>query len=163
MVLLFLLSCSLFNSENIERLSNEEHAILSTVLDSMMRGQTLETIDVYDQTSTQISIYSLSIAFDQDSVGSSALLNNYNLANQICYELDMDNLPNYVMLKDTDESETYSDYYSFSCPGISEDGNTAVVECSLMSAPLAGCGMAYLLEKIDDNWMIIWNSVIWIS
>ncbi|RKY54534.1 MAG: hypothetical protein DRP93_05040 [Candidatus Neomarinimicrobiota bacterium] len=161
--LLFLVACDL-KPEGPPELSNEEHAIISAVLDSIMhQGHPLGTIDVYDLTTTSTNCPSLHIAFEQDSIGSDSLLNNYYNANRIRYALNMDKLPNYVMLKDTEEAEPYSGYTAFTRPGISNDGLLAIVEYSSMSAPLAGCGMAALLEKEDGEWQIVWVEMIWIS
>ena len=162
-IILFLFcSCDL-DPSGPEMLGNEEHAIISTVLDSIIREQVPETVDVYDMTSTATNCTSLHIAFQHDDVGSDSLIDHYNSANNITYALDMDKLPDYVMLKDTDESDPYSGYYLFTCPGISNDGEMAVVEYSSISAPLSGCGMAALLEKRDGVWVMIWHEMIWIS
>ena len=161
--LLFLVACDLKPDEPPE-LSNEEHAIISAVLDSIMhQGHPLGTIDVYDLTTTSTNCPSLHIAFEQDSIGSDSLLNNYYNANRIRYALNMNKLPDYVMLKDTEEAEPYSGYTAFTRPGISNDGLLAVVEYSSMSAPLAGCGMAAMLEKEDGEWRVVWVEMIWIS
>ncbi|MCD6446869.1 MAG: hypothetical protein J7L40_01750 [Candidatus Marinimicrobia bacterium] len=161
--LLFLVACDLKPDEPPE-LSNEEHAIISAVLDSIMhQGHPLGTIDVYDLTTTSTNCPSLHIAFEQDSIGSDSLLNNYYNANRIRYALNMDKLPDYVMLKDMEEAEPYSGYTAFTRPGISDDGLLAVVEYSSMSAPLAGCGMAVLLEKENEEWRVVWVKMIWIS
>ena len=163
-VTILLLSCSIFGQGNLPQLSNEEHAIISVVLDSMMQNHTPETIDVYDKTSTGTSASVLHIAFEHDSIEvPPTLISNYASANRERYELDMDKLPDYVMLKDSDEAEPYSGYYAFTRPGISEDGMLAIVEYSFMSAPLAGCGMAALLEKKDGEWVIVWHEMMWIS
>ena len=162
-LLILLFSCSLFGPSE-PTLSDEEHAILSVVLDSMMVNRTTTTIDVYDMTSTGTSASVLHIAFERDSIEvPSSLLSNYSSANRQRYELVMDKLPDYVMLKDTDEAEPYSGYYSFTRPGISEDGETAIVEYSFMSAPLAGAGYAVLLEKHVGEWVVIWRDMMWIS
>lgn len=160
---LALLSCDL-NPDDPPQLSNEEHAVISAVLDSLRHSNDpTGTLDVYDQTSISTSIYSLSIAFDRDSVGSASLLNNYNTANSEIHTLDMDKLPDYVMLKDSDESDPYSGFIRFTRPGISDDGLYAVVEYSSISAPLAGSGMAAVLEKRDGEWVMIWLQMMWIS
>lgn len=160
---LVLLSCDLHPNDP-PQLSNEEHAIISAVLDSLHRhDDQTGTLDVHDQTSITTNIYSLSIAFDRDSVGSASLLNNYNTANQGSYSLDMDKLPDYVMLKDTEETDPYSGFLRFTRPGISDDGLSAVVEYGSRSAPLVGSGMAALLEKKNGEWVIIWHDVIWLS
>lgn len=161
-LLLFLVSC-IFKPNGPPELSNDEHAVISAVLDSIIHQYPRETIDVYDQTTTLTELPSLTIAFEQDSVGSNSLLSNYEDANQIRYALDMDKLPSYVMLKDTEEAEPFSGYTAFTRPGISNDGLMAVVEYSSMSAPLAGCGMAAVLEKQDGKWLVVWIEMIWIS
>ena len=163
MCMVLFLSCDLFRPSE-PTLSNEEHDIISAVLDSMMQTHTPSTIDVYDKTSTGTSASVLHIAFERDSLEvPSTLISNYSAANRERYELDRDKLPDYVMLKDTDEAEPYSGYYSFTRPGISAEGSMAVVEYSFMSAPLAGCGMAALLEKQDGEWVVIWHEMMWIS
>jgi hypothetical protein len=160
---LALISCDL-RPDDPPQLSNEEHAVISAVLDSLRRhDDPTGTLDVYDQTSISTSIYSLSIAFDRDSVGSASLLNNYNTANLEIHTLDMDKLPVYVMLKDSEESDPYSGYIRFTRPGISNDGLSAVVEYSSISAPLAGSGMAAVLEKQDGVWVLIWLQMMWVS
>ncbi len=160
---LVLISC-IVKPEGPPELSNEEHAVIWAVLDSIMqREHPLGTIDVYDLTTTSTNCSSLHILFEQNSIGSDSLLDNYNDANRIRYALNMDKLPDYVMLKDALESEPYSGFTSFTRPGISNDGLLAVVEYSSMSAPLAGCGMAALLEKRDDEWQVVWMDMIWIS
>ena len=163
LVLLLLASCDLFKPAGPETLSNEEHTIISAVLDSMMQSHAPETIDIFDQTSTATNSISLNIAFERDSIGSQPLLVNYDTANRKRYALDMDKLPNYVMLKDTEEAEPYSGYFSFTRPGISDDGLWAIVEYSFMSAPLAGCGMAAVLEKKFGEWVVVWDVMIWVS
>jgi hypothetical protein len=75
----------------------------------------------------------------------------------------MDKLPDYVMLKDSEESDPYSGYIRFTRPGISNDGLSAVVEYSSISAPLAGSGMAAVLEKQDGVWVLIWLQMMWVS
>ena len=160
---LALISC-VVKPEGPPELSNEEHAVIWAVLDSIMQHEhPLGTIDVYDLTTTSTNCPSLYIAFERDSIGSDSLLNNYNNANRVRYALNMDKLPDYVMLKDALESEPYSGFTGFTRPGISDDGLLAVVEYSSMSAPLAGCGMAALLEKRDDEWQVVWMDMIWIS
>ena len=160
---LMLISCDL-KPEGPPELSNEEHAVITAVLDSIMQNQyPLGTIDVYDLTTTSTNCPSLSILFERNSVDSETLLNNYYRANRIRYALNMDKLPGYVMLKDTEEAEPYSGYTAFTRPGISDDGLLAVVEYSSMSAPLAGCGMAVLLEKENEEWRVVWHEMIWIS
>lgn len=160
---LALISCDL-KPEGPPELSNEEHAVISAVLDSIIQqGHPLGTIDVYDLTTTSTNCPSLHIAFERDSIGSDSLLNNYYNANRIRYALNMDKLPDYVMLKDTEEAEPYSGYTAFTRPGISDDGLLAVVEYSSVSAPLCGIGMAALLEKEDGEWHIVWVEIIWIS
>lgn len=163
-IVLFFLFCSCdLEPPGPEMLSNEEHAVLSAVIDSIKRIQTTETLDVYDLTTNVTNCTSLHIAFLQDSVGSDSLLDNYNSANDTRYALDMEKLPDYVMLKDTDESDPYSGYISFTRPGISNDCLTAIVEYSIISAPLCGSGMAALLEKHDGEWLLIWKKLMWIS
>ena len=160
---LALISCDL-KPEGPPELSNEEHAVITAVLDSIMQNQHPSgTIDVYDLTTTSTNCPSLSILFERDNIDSETLLNNYYRANRIRYALNMDKLPGYVMLKDTEEAEPYSGYTAFTRPGISEDGLLAVVEYSSVSAPLAGCGMAAVLEKEDGEWIMIWHEMIWIS
>jgi len=160
---LALISCDLKPDEPPE-LSNEEHAIICAVLDSIIQqGHPSGTIDVYDLTTTSTNCPSLSVAFEQDSIGSDSLLNNYYNANRIRYALNMDKLPDYVMLKDTEEAEPYSGYTAFTRPGISNDGLLAIVEYSSVSTPLCGIGMTALLEKEDGEWHIVWVEMIWIS
>ncbi|MCF7832394.1 MAG: hypothetical protein K9N05_02305 [Candidatus Marinimicrobia bacterium] len=159
---LMMISCVIKPNDPPE-LNNEEHAVISAVLDSLIHLHLSGTIDVYDQTSTSINSSSLSIIFQRDSIGSGSLLDIYNEANRTGYSLNMDKLPNYVVLKDTEESEPYSGYTHFTRPGISDDGLMAVVEYSQVSAPLCGIGMAAYLEKQDDEWVIIWLVMIWIS
>lgn len=160
---LALISCDL-KPEGPPELSNEEHAVICAVLDSViLHEHPLGTIDVYDLTTTSTNCPSLSILFERNSVDSETLLNNYYNVNQIRYALNMDKLPGYVMLKDTEEAEPYSGYTAFTRPGISDDGLWAVVEYSSMSAPLAGCGMAVLLENENGEWRVVWVEMIWIS
>lgn len=162
-LLLFLVACVVKPDEPPE-LSNEEHAVICAVLDSIMQHEhPLGTIDVYDLTTISTNCPSLSILFERDGVDSETLLNNYYRANRIRYALNMNKLPDYVMLKDTEEAEPYSGYTAFTRPGISEDGLLAVVEYSSVSAPLAGCGMAALLEKENGEWRLVWVEMIWIS
>ena len=161
--LLFLVACDLKPDEPPE-LSNEEHAVICAVLDSIIQqGHSSGTIDVYDLTTTSTNCPSLHIAFEQDSIGSDSLLDNYYDANRIRYGLIMDKLPDYVMLKDTEEAEPYSGYTAFTRPGISNDGLWALVEYSSVSAPLCGIGMAALLEKENEEWRVVWVKMIWIS
>jgi len=160
---LMLISCDIKPAESPE-LSNEEHAVICAVLDSIIqREHPLETIDVYDLTTTSTNCPLLHIAFEQDSIGSDSLLDNYDKSNRIRYALNMDKLPGYVMLKDALESEPYSGFTSFTRPGISNDGLLAVVEYSWVSAPLAGCGMVAMLKKENDEWQVVWIEMIWIS
>ncbi|RLC29164.1 MAG: hypothetical protein DRH32_07825 [Deltaproteobacteria bacterium] len=160
---LALIACDL-KPDGPPELSNEEHAVICAVLDSIMQqGHPWGTIDVYDLTTTSTNCPSLSILFERNSVDSETLLNNYDNANRIRYALNVDKLPDYVMLKDMEEAEPYSGYTAFTRPGISDDGLLAVVEYSSVSAPLAGCGMAALLEKEDGEWRIVWVKMIWIS
>jgi hypothetical protein len=163
-LLLVVMGCTLFKPNEAERLGTEEHAIISAVLDSILQQQyPLENIDVYDLTSTATNTASLTILFERNGVDSTSLLDNYIDANRIRYALDIDDLPDYVVLKDALESDPYSGYMDFSCPGISDDGLMAVVEYSSISAPLAGCGMAVLLEKLEGEWHIVWIEMIWVS
>jgi len=160
---LMLISC-VVKPEEPPELSNEEHAVICAVLDSVMqREHPLGTIDVFDLTTTSTNCPSLYIIFERDSIGSNSLLNNYAEANRVRYALNMDKLPDYVMLKDTEEAEPYSGYTEFTRPGISDDGLLAIVEYSSISAPLAGCGKAALLEKRDGEWHVVWIKMIWIS
>ena len=156
------ISCDI-DPEDPPELNNEEHMIISAVLDSIKRGQVSETVDVYDMTSTMTYCTSLHIEFQHDGVGSDQLLDHYQSANNVAYALDMDKLPDYVMLKDSEESDRYSGYFLFTRPGISDNGLLAVVEYSSVSAPLCGIGMAALLEKQDDEWSVVWLEMIWIS
>jgi len=159
---LALISCDL-DPEGPPELSNEEHAVISTVLDSIIQQGPLGTIDVFDLTSTATNCPSLSILFERYSVDSETLLNHYFNANKISYSLNMDKVPSFVMLKDTEEAEPYSGYTSFTRPGISENGLLAVVEYSSVSAPLAGIDMAVYLEKEDGEWRVVWIEMIWMS
>jgi len=159
---LALLSCDL-KPEGPPELNNEEHAVISTVLDSIIQQHPSGTIDVFDLTGTSTNCPSLSILFQRNSVESETLLNNYDHANREQYALNMDKVPDYVMLKDTEEAEPYSGYTSFTRPGISDDGLTAIVEYSEISAPLCGIGMAAYLEKCDGEWCVVWLEMIWIS
>jgi len=159
---LMMISCVIKPNDTPE-LNNEEHAVISAVLDSLIHQHPSGTIDVYDQTSTSVNSSSLSIIFQQDSIGSGSLLDIYNEANRTGYSLNMDKLPNYVVLKDTEESEPYTGYTHFTRPGISDDGLMAIVEYSEVSAPLCGIGMAAYLEKQDDEWVMVWLGMIWIS
>ena len=163
-ILLVLFSSFDLFGPSVPTLNNEEHAILSAVLDSMMQNQVAETIDVYDQTSTGTSATVLHLSFEHDSIDvPPSLISNYSSANRERYELDMDKLPDYVMLKDTEESGPYTGYILFTRPGISDDGLMAVVEYSSVSAPLCGIGVAALLEKQDGDWVVIWHDMMWIS
>ena len=159
---LMMISCVIKPNDPPE-LNNEEHAVISAVLDSLIHQHPSGTIDVYDQTSTSVNSSSLSIIFQQDSIGSGSLLDIYNEANRTGYSLNMDKLPNYVFLNDTAATETYTGYTHFTRPGISDDGLMAIVEFSEISAPLCGIGMAVYLEKQDDEWVLVWLGMIWIS
>ena len=160
---LALISCDL-KPEGSPELSNEEHAVISAVLDSIMQQEhSPATIDVYDLTTTSTNCPSLHIAFERDSIGSDSLLDNYYNANRIRYALNMNKVPDYVMLKDTEEAEPYSGYTAFTRPGISNDGLWAIVEYSSVSTPLCGIGMAVLLEKENGEWQVVWVEMIWIS
>ena len=163
LLLALAISCEFFKPNEPERLGPEEHAIICAVLDSLKQQHPLENIDVYDLTSTAINTASLHILFERNGVDPISILDNYIEANHIRYALDMDDLPDFVVLKDALESDPYSGYTSFTRPGISNDGLMAVVEYSSMSAPLAGCGMAALLEKRDGNWQLVWIKMIWVS
>lgn len=162
-LLLLSMGCTIFRPNDPESLGVDEHAIISAVLDSILQQDPLENIDVYDLTSTAINAESLNILFERHGVDSTSLLNNYINANRIRYTLDIDDLPDFVVLKDALESDPYSGYIDFTRPGIRNDGLQAVVEYSSISAPLAGCGMAALLEKLDGVWQIVWIKMIWVS
>jgi hypothetical protein len=159
-LLVLIMGCSLFKPNEEKGLGSVEHAVISAVLDSIIHQYPRETIDVYDQTTTAINSASLFIAFERDSINSDSLLANYSDANQIHYALNIDKLPSYVMLKDTDESELFTGYTAFTRPGISDNGLMAVAEYSSVSAPLAGCGMAAVLEKHGETWRVIWIKTI---
>lgn len=160
---LMLISC-IVKPEGPPELSNEEHAVICAVLDSIMQHEhPLGIIDVYDLTTTSTNCPSLYIAFERDSIGSDSLLDNYDKANRIRYALNMDKLPDYVMLKDALESEPYSGFTSFTRPGISDDGLLAIVEYSSMSAPLCGICMGAMLKKENEEWHVVWIEMIWIS
>jgi hypothetical protein len=91
------------------------------------------------------------------------LLANYNKANNISSYFDQAYLSEKVVLKNWDSTSVYSGYKNFTCPGISANGKWAVVEMSSISGPISGGGMAYMLKKEDDEWRIVWSSMIWIS
>ncbi|MEA2077548.1 MAG: hypothetical protein U9O95_05970, partial [Candidatus Marinimicrobia bacterium] len=82
-LLLFMVACGL-QPEGPPELSNEEHAVISAVLDSIIQqGHPSGTIDVFDLTTTSTNCPSLYIAFERDSIDSDSLLDNYHDANRI--------------------------------------------------------------------------------
>ncbi len=160
-IVVLLLSCD-FHPDDTNNMTNEEHAIISAVLDSIRYQYSPTNVDVYDLSSTNTNCSSLNIAFEIDSIETDTLLNIYYDANRLQYYLNRDKLPDYITLKDRDESNPYTGYLSFTRPGISEDGLIAVVEYSCMGAPLAGAGYAVLLEKHSGQWQMIWHKMMWI-
>ena len=158
---LFLMSCDI-HPDDPELLNNDEHAIISAVLDSLMQLSIPESINIYDQTSTLINCASLNIAFERDSIHADSLIKNYYDSNRIPYSLNIDKLPDYVVLKDTEESDPFSGYIAFSRPAICNNGLFALVEYHSMSAPFAGSGTAVVLEKQNHKWIIIWQDIMWI-
>lgn len=156
---LALLSCDL-EPQGPPELSDEEYAVISTVIDSIMHNHPSETIDVYDLTITLTNCSSLHLAFEQDSVGSDSLLANYDHANLIRYSMDMDKLPDYVMLKDALETDPYAGLIAFTRPGISDDGLWAIVEYNIWSETLGSSFTGILLNKQSNQWTIIWGKAI---
>lgn len=159
---IFLLSgCALFESDEPQTMNNEEHLIIMALIDSLMKT---DSVKIYDQTTPMINTGEIRLAMNHDSIlRLPSLLSNYEAVNQKIYFFDREKLPAKVTLKSIDSDQMYASCWRFSCPGISSGGQSAIVEFSIMSAPLCGSGNVALLKKNDGFWKLVWYQMLWIS
>lgn len=160
--LIFLLSgCSLFESDEPQSMNNEEHLIITALIDSLMKA---DSISVYEQTTLMINTDDIRLAMNHDTIlRPPSLLSNYETVNQKIYLFDPEKLPPNITLNPIDPDDMYASCWRFSCPGISSSGESALVEYSIMSAPLCGSGNVALLKKNDGVWRVVWFQMLWIS
>jgi hypothetical protein len=162
-LILLITACDIFEPRSEpETMNAQEHLIILTVLDSALGMADTAYID--NGTMTNIDIESMQILLNLQSVAYDAsVLNNYRKANQETYLFNKDLLPENVVLEERDTNNIYTGNFCFSRPGISNDGQYALVEFHRISAPLSGGGYAAFLIKQDGLWRLHWYDMIWIS
>ena len=147
-------------------LSEEEHAVISAVIDSVLNwGYPEEYVpEVYNLTAKWFFSDVLRYALERDSISvDTSIYASYNIGNEKRWSLLSLYLPENVVLKSPSSEYPFTGYMDFSKPAFSDDGKYAIVEFGQTWAPLAGHGMGYLLENRDGDWVIIWSEGIWIS
>lgn len=66
------------------------------------------------------------------------------------------------ILRDREKEKRY-EYYQFTKPYFSKDHQKAYIEVEYYSAGIYGDGMAYILEKINGEWVIVRGLNLWIT
>lgn len=66
------------------------------------------------------------------------------------------------VLRDRDNGNYYQ-YYEFEIPLFSSDNKTAYIELTYHSKGYFGKGIAYILKKENDKWIVIDKRVTWIN
>ncbi|MET3538392.1 hypothetical protein [Chryseobacterium limigenitum] len=66
------------------------------------------------------------------------------------------------ILRDREKEKRY-EYYQFTKPYFSKDHQKAYIEVEYYSAGMYGDGMAYILEKINGEWVIVRGLNLWIT
>lgn len=164
-IILFILSgCMRFITH--PTLSEEQHEVISAVIDSVgsLEFPPGSEYEVFNVTNLFINTSSIRYVLERDSVSvDTSVYGNYDIVNSQRYALRGIWLPDSVKLVINENMNPFQGCMDFTAPAISDDGTCALVEYGRMFAPLCGNGTAFLLRKIDGEWLIVWRLGIWIS
>lgn len=159
-LILVLASCNVFSPSGMRTMSRTEHAIISAIIDSMRNIG--DTVKVYDISDSLIHTDKIRYKLEKDSISvDTALYGIFESINQNRRILDVDQLPENVILESSENPKRYSTTMCFSRPAISRDGNTAIIEYLWNTSPGIQVREATLLNKQDGEWQIVWYRVMY--
>lgn len=156
------MGCNIFTPNEPQTMKRVEHDIITAIIDSVMSNQ--DSITVFALSDSTINPETFCYKIEKDSISiDTSLYAKFENINDIRGALVADRLPAKVILKTEIDSGSNSSTISFSRPGISRDGKTAILEYRLLALPVMEVKQATLLKKINNKWEIIWRKqmLIW--
>lgn len=155
-IIILFAGCNIFAPNEQQTMGREEHAIISAIIDSMMN--TRDSVIVFSLSDSTINPEKIRYKIEKDSISiDTSLYAIFEKINEIRGALVEDCLPDNVILESVDSARNYSSTVSFSRPGISRDGRTAIIEYRWMTFPGTEVKQATLLQKQNGKWEIVWH------